>query len=230
MPVIRLMLLVAVLGSLALLLVQNWSPVLSLIFLGMHSRPLPLAMWILFSFAAGAVTSLAIASLLNLSNFFTGQKQRSRSKSPTYTNTPNKPPSQETTFRKKPSSSTTREEQPRKNETFDDWDNDRSSSDDWDFDENASTQNSRNTQEQASKTYERSKEPTTSSRSGSVYSYSYQEPKNSGVGKTESVYDADYRVIVPPHQPSAPKRADDDDWAFFDDDNFENDNKDKGKR
>ncbi|MBO3464326.1 LapA family protein [Aetokthonos hydrillicola] len=233
MSVIRLMLLVAVLGALALLLLQNWSPALSLVFLGMRSQQLPLAMWILFSSAAGAVTSLAIASLLNLSSFFAGQKQRTPLKSPpNYKNaTANRTSSQETTSRKQPSPSTTREEQPRTNEAFDDWDTDSSSNDDWDFDENTSTQNSRNTQFQGSKTYERQQEPTTSSQSGSVYSYSYQQPKNSGVGKTESVYDADYRVIVPPHQPSTPKRADDDDddWGFFDDDNFENEKKDKDK-
>lgn len=49
--------------------------------------------------------------------------------------------------------------------------------------------------------YEATQEPKTSSRSGSTYSYGYREPGNTGVGKTESVVDADYRVIVPPYQP-----------------------------
>ncbi|MBW4519331.1 MAG: hypothetical protein KME16_06465 [Scytolyngbya sp. HA4215-MV1] len=48
--------------------------------------------------------------------------------------------------------------------------------------------------------YEAKQEPKSSSRSGSVYSYSYREPGSTGVGKTESVVDADYRVIVPPYR------------------------------
>ncbi len=64
MAVIRLILLVAVLGGLTLLLVQNWSPVLSLVFLGMRTQPLPLAMWILFSTATGAFTSVLISYLV----------------------------------------------------------------------------------------------------------------------------------------------------------------------
>ncbi len=63
-------------------------------------------------------------------------------------------------------------------------------------------------QSQDSQTYERQQEPKSSSQSGSVYSYSYREPKNTAVGKTESVYDADYRVIIPPYQPPTTDQAD----------------------
>jgi hypothetical protein len=80
-----------------------------------------------------------------------------------------------------------------------------------------------------SRSYEVSSEPKSSDaaggsrgdhRTGSVYSYSYRESSNSGVGKTESVYDADYRVITPPyHQPDTVE--DDDDWGFDDDDDVE---------
>jgi uncharacterized integral membrane protein len=58
-------------------------------------------------------------------------------------------------------------------------------------------------------TYEVKQEPTASSWSGTIYSYTYREPSESGVGRTESVYDADYRVIKPPQQ--QPK-AESDDW------------------
>jgi hypothetical protein len=40
------------------------------------------------------------------------------------------------------------------------------------------------------------------------------------VGKTESIYDADYRVIIPPYQPPSTKKSDndtDDDWDFLTD-------------
>ena len=45
-------------------------------------------------------------------------------------------------------------------------------------------------------------------------------PKNTGVGKTESIYDADYRVIIPPYQPPSTNPRDndtDDDWDFLTD-------------
>lgn len=86
MAVIRLTLLVTVLGGLTLLLVQNWSPVLPLVFLGMRSQPLPLALWILFSTAAGAGTSLLITSLFKLSNYFRGQPRQVTPKSTTTSN------------------------------------------------------------------------------------------------------------------------------------------------
>jgi hypothetical protein len=43
MSVIRLILLVAVMGGLTLLLAQNWSPALPLVFFGIKTQPLPLA-------------------------------------------------------------------------------------------------------------------------------------------------------------------------------------------
>ena len=226
MAVIRLILLVAVLGTLTLLLVQNWSPVLPLVFLGMRTQALPLAIWILFSTAAGAVTSLLIAGLFNS----TGQKRQTPLKSPaTSPRVANRTRREEPFSRKQAPPSTVSEVDPRTSDELDDWDTDRSANDDWDFDENnnvTSNSSPQNTQTRDSDTYERQQEPKSGSKSGSVYSYSYQEPKNSGVGKTESVYDADYRVIVPPYQPPTTKSTDDDDWGLFDDDDTE----DKDKR
>jgi hypothetical protein len=59
--------------------------------------------------------------------------------------------------------------------------------------------------------YEVDQKPKSGGQSGSAYSYSYRDPDKSGVGKRESVYDADYRVIVPP-----PASSDDDDFDFDD--------------
>lgn len=67
MALIRLILLVAVLGGITLLLLQNWSPVLPLVFLGVRSQPLPLAIWILFSTFAGGFTTILLNILFNLS-------------------------------------------------------------------------------------------------------------------------------------------------------------------
>lgn len=222
MAVIRLILLVAVLGGLTLLLVQNWSPVLPLVFLGMRTQPLPLAMWILFSTAAGASTSVLITVLFKLSNYFGRQRQtpfRSRASSPRaanrrveQTNPPYTPP---------PPASKTKDAD---REEFDDWETNSNADDDWNFDEKpkqAANPNLKTEPFRDSQTYERQQEPQSSSQSGSVYSYSYRQPKNTAVGKTESVYDADYRVIIPPYQPPTNNQtdnADDDDWSFFEDD------------
>jgi uncharacterized integral membrane protein len=46
--------------------------------------------------------------------------------------------------------------------------------------------------------YEIPQEPVNKYQAGSIYSYSYRSSENTGVGKTESVNDAEYRVIVPP--------------------------------
>ncbi|MEH2410260.1 LapA family protein [Nostoc sp.] len=229
MAVIRLILLVAVLGGLTLLLVQNLSPALSLVFLGVRTQPLPLAIWILFSTATGAFTSILIATLFNLSNYFVAGQRRTPDRS-TATS-----PRAKATRREEPTSRPaspppppSKKEAP-SSDVFDDWETNSSKDDDWNFDEKSEEAPTPNPQAQPardSKTYERQSEAKSSSQSGSVYSYSYREPKNTAAGKTESVYDADYRVIIPPYQPPTTNQADDDDWEFFDDDDdFDDDGK-----
>lgn len=231
MAVIRLILLVAVLGALTLLLVQNWSPVIALVFLGMRSKPLPLAIWILFSTAAGAFTTVVITILFNLSSYFERQQRstpfRSSAKPPRQNQTRSEQPKSPRPSDPPPSNSRT---DSRMGDTTDDWETGSGLYDDWEFNEKqeeAPTSGTQGTRVQDSNTYERSSEPTSSSKSGSVYSYNYREPKNSGVGKTESVYDADYRVIIPPYQPSPTEKTEneDDDWGFLDEDDVEDDDK-----
>lgn len=231
MAVIRLILLVAVLGILTLLLVQNWSPVLSLVFLGVRSLSLPLAMWIFFSTAAGAFTSLFITTLLKVSNYF-GEQQRQRP----YKSAGTSPRAKATTSREEPQpppyrpSTAASQTESATSKAFDDWETNDRRNDDWDFDEQqpqAPTPSPQTPPVRDSQTYERQQEPQSRSQSGSVYSYNYREPKNTAVGKTESVYDADYRVIIPPYEPPTTKQVDeqaddDDDWKFFEDDDFEN--------
>jgi hypothetical protein len=237
MAVIRLILLVALLGGLTLLLVQNWSPALSLVFLGIRTRPLPLAIWILFSTATGAFTSIAIATLFKLSNYFTGGQRQTSYKS-TATSSRAKATRREepTPSPASPPPSASKTKYPTSDE-FDDWETNSSGDDDWNFDkkpEEESIPGAKTQKVRDSQTYERQQsEPKSSSQSGSVYSYSYREPKNTAAGKTESIYDADYRVIIPPHQPpttnqadaDADADADDDDWKFFDDDDSEDEDK-----
>jgi len=226
MDIIRLFLLVAVLGGLTLLLAQNWSPVLPLVFLGIRTQPLPLAMWILFSTTAGAVTSVFISSLFNLSSYFARQQRPTRLKSPPTSGNAKQTRREEAFSRPvsaEPRASTT---ESRSSDVADDWDTNNSTDDNWDFEDKSSV--APNTSPDTSvrgQSYERQQQPKTTSESGSVYSYSYRQPKNSGVGKTESVYDADYRVIIPPYQPptTTNQKNDDDDWGFFDEDSEDDD-------
>ncbi|WP_088892502.1 hypothetical protein [Leptolyngbya ohadii] len=84
--------------------------------------------------------------------------------------------------------------------------------------------------------FEADQRPTSRSQSGSVYSYSYrppEEPEDDPIedepppARSNSVYDAEFRVITPPFRPAPeetpppPRAADpapDDEWDFVDDD------------
>lgn len=211
-------LLVVLLGGLILLLVQNFSPALSLVFLGMRSQPLPLALWILFSIAAGGLTSFIISTLFKFTKYFAPQVSRSKST----TVPPNFSTQTKTSTRKEtippPASPRRSVSQTDEMKEFDDWETDPNKGDDWDFEEPPQTKKG--------ETYFNQQASKNVSQSDSVYSYSSQSPKNSGVGKTESIYDADYRVIIPPYQPPTTNQSDqqsDDDWDFLADEDFDDD-------
>jgi hypothetical protein len=250
MAIIRLILLVAALGGLTLLLVQNFSPALPLVFLGVRSQPLPLAMWILFSVVAGGMTSLLISSLYELANYFGGSSKppskQTRPQSTVSSSPGTSSYRQRETTSRSTSSPQSREKSEYKSDAEDDWNIE--ASEDWDFERQQKPssrpqEEPRDKQVSDSRNYDREQQPTRTEKSGSSYSYSYREPKNSGVGKTESVYDADYRVIVPPYQPPFPEdstsaesskpqpstssksptskangESEDDDWSFFEED------------
>ncbi|MTJ52415.1 LapA family protein [Anabaena sp. UHCC 0253] len=212
MAVIRLIILVTVVVGLILLVTQNFSPSLPLVFLGMRTQTLPLALWILLSIAAGVATFLIITSLFRFAIYLSLQAQQPIPKS-----IPNSPRVKKDTPRP---SSPPPPVTPTDDE-FDDWDT-NGDADNWDFGENS---------QPLPKTSESQQSSPKNSRSNSVYSYSSQEPKNTAVGKTESIYDADYRVIIPPYQESSQNQAtDDDDWDFFEDDEFEDDDENQPQK
>ncbi|MBD3883901.1 hypothetical protein IFO70_19260 [Phormidium tenue FACHB-886] len=64
---IRLAIALIFLGGLVLFTVQNLSPALSLVILGSSTLPLPLAIWIGGAIAAGAVTTVVLSALADLS-------------------------------------------------------------------------------------------------------------------------------------------------------------------
>ena len=192
------------------MLAQNWLPGLQLVFMGVKTQPLPLALWILISLAAGANTSLFITSLFKLSNYFA----RSAELRPKVAGAKSAPTEahQTAASRDRPNTNSTT------SDAADDWGSNSTDDDDWDFEEDTDkTQNSTQNTVKDSTTYEVNTNPKSGSRSGSVYSYNYREPRNSGVGRTESVYDAEYRVITPPYK-QTDTNQDKDDWGLEDDD------------
>lgn len=238
MAVIRLILLVAVLGGLMLLLAQNWSPVIPLVFLGLRTQPLSLAVWILLSTAAGALTSLLISSLVQLSSRGVTQ-QRQTSYKPSDLPRANKRTPKEKEFKQRIYTTPPASPQPSDSleDTYDDWDLDRKDNDDWDSEEReyekqeyiSANSRSSHTKIQApdDRDYEDFREPENDYDYAAADSYSYDKSdlKDLRVEKTESVYDADYRVIVPPSSQSTTSdtsdnsdNKDDDDWDFLEDD------------
>ncbi|MEA5571212.1 LapA family protein [Calothrix sp. UHCC 0171] len=246
MAVIRLILLFTVMGGLTLLLVQNFSPALSLTFLGMRSQPLPLAIWILLSVVAGSITSLLVSSLYELADSLGKSSQQARAKATVASSSSRNTSS----YRAATNPSSTSKSESSSN-VEDDWN--LEASEDWDFEQQPkantrfqeevrdrkvsdSRRNSQNDYAESDdeRGYRRQQGENARKSSASSYSYSYREPKNSGVGKTESIYDADYRVIVPPYNPPSPEASQptapadstskindisgDDDWSFFDED------------
>jgi len=224
MPLIRIVLLLLILGGLALLVLQNLSPV-SLVFLGTTSQVLPVGIWMAIALSAGFFTSacLQVLSYLQRSSLEArirqlkaepsrpsqgrreSYKTETTSRQTSYT-----PPAQETTTA----------------DTTSDWEVEESDEEeDWDIDEEPESQPQENAVDRDQTTYEVRQEPKSSAQSGSVYSYSYREPSDSGVGKTEPVYDVNYRVITPPYRETP--NEEEEDWGFEDEeDDFDDEESD----
>ena len=227
----RLIIGLAIIVIFTILVLQNWSPALFLVFLGMKTQPLPLAVWIILSLSTGACTAWLIGTLNQLSSYLGSQKPS------TYPRPSYKRPSvsadkrEKVSFKTETASRTTREPEPpsRFMGDEDDWEM-GDSEDDWDFEESATRPRVKDyprETRQEYRDYEPPSSPRRSNPSDSAYSYNYRKPKDTGVGKTESIYDADYRVIIPPYQTedkSPTVDEDDDDWSFFEDDDDFDDN------
>ncbi|MDY7022869.1 MAG: hypothetical protein SWJ54_16235 [Cyanobacteriota bacterium] len=239
MSVANLVIFVIAVAALALLVWQNLSPTVSLVFLGSQSPAFPLSFWIVMAIAVGVILALLIWGLFQMSATGSTVSRRSPSRSP-------KPPVQPMGFTSKPdvepetsysttqnyattsttSSSSTQSKSTRSTtRNNDDWETEVRpipqswEEEDWGLDEEepaySTPSETRLEKEPLSEVFEEFEEssepepphrdnyeveqkPKRESWSGSVYSYGYREGGDTGVGKSESVYDADYRVITPP--------------------------------
>ncbi|MGK7920410.1 MAG: hypothetical protein AB4080_10450 [Trichodesmium sp.] len=199
-----LIVLIFAIGGLSLFTWQNLSPSLSLTFLGLKSIPLPLSVWILGAFFAGVITYLLIYGIFGLSNYLLKKNLQPLSNS-----------SRKSQDHPKTAQGRNRNSQSAQNldspthfnlnkdaelneadESLDDWEKGPPKvSNSWDGSkQEQDVAESQNT----TQNFEAEQKVQKESWSGSVYSYGYGDSSDSGVGQTESVYDADYRVITPP--------------------------------
>jgi uncharacterized integral membrane protein len=229
----RLILLLVIAGTLVIFTWSNLQPI-ALTFLGIQTPAFPLALWVLGAIAAGILTNVTINILVGLSNYATGRALRYRFKqSPRSrfeqlrrdrfgTSTPNPEAArsyQSTTSGGESDATwknwegyeepvTTRqsvvtEKQPATDSLDDDWD--LETSDDWEAPQTTPVdRHSADPTFNKRTSYEAPQEPKSVSRSGSVYSYGYRDPGETGVGRQEKVVDAEYRVIIPPYNPPPP--------------------------
>ncbi|HEY9907328.1 MAG TPA: hypothetical protein V6D18_06930 [Thermosynechococcaceae cyanobacterium] len=221
---LRLILLLAIVGGLAVFALSNGSP-LALTFLGMQTPVFPLALWVLGAIAAGIATHLLIVALFRLSNLLAMAEMRSqlrrgerRRGGSTKGYAPREPVSRQSPRDdadwqnwegyEQPDDRKPPEVKTKIQESIDDWEAD--GNDDWDDPRRPS-------------------EPKPQPKSEPRPSYSYGSPKSKAEptetarpAGSNSVVDADFRVIVPPFRATPePQPNSADDW--FEDDELETD-------
>ena len=202
MPIIRLILLLTMTAILLLFALQNWAPSMQLVFLGIRSPAFPLALWILGAIAAGILTTLVIAGLFRLTGFTAQRQTRGRSRRPVSAQNPSnsyyqasrdaEPAQTRTAWQEAKPPATAQDD-------GSDWEEDAS---DW-FDDESDDR------PKDWKPDKRRADPEQAPRSDRSNS-SYGAPQKSEPKKTESVVDADFRVIVPPYRNLDPDKRDGD--------------------
>lgn len=237
MALIRLVLLLLAVGSVTLLLLQNQTPSLPLVFLGMQTQAWPMAVWLVAAIVLGVLTSIVLAGLSQLATYWESRAWRSRLRQQSR---------QSFGFTYRPAEAN-------RTQSFSTPAAKTDSDEDWleDWEEDREFKPSRTTVADAVKrpapAYEVPQEPQSRYQSGSVYSYSYrQSPKSEPkpepepepepmrppkeqqaqppqTPKPRQVVDADFRVIVPPPPPAA---APENDWEFEDDQDNDRSRKD----
>lgn len=168
MSLLRFVLLSAIAGFLVIFALSNWSVSMSLVFLGVPSPALPLPVWILSAIALGAATTLVITALFGFARFTARRSERKTVRQATTTNS--------YAYAETP-------REPRSTSNDDDWFG--GDDDDW----------TTEPKDKPKRDFEVKQEPTSGTRSGSTYSYTYREAP---APKQPDVVDADYRVIRPP--------------------------------
>jgi uncharacterized integral membrane protein len=221
---LRLGLLLVSVVAIVIFIQQNLSPVLPLTFLGMKTVAFPLSLWILFALAAGVLTAQLVVMLLQFSIAASQRSQASDRRQEARANSSvddgKIPDARSVQARSKGDESSSSNQE--KTRTYTDSfsrnskaaadfatvrdlpDDSTNWVDDDEVEQNWIDDDSQNSVDEPKVTplktdYELPKSPTSEYHSGTIYSYSYRKPENTGVGISESVNDAEYRVIIPPN-------------------------------
>ncbi|MBO0347916.1 LapA family protein [Phormidium pseudopriestleyi FRX01] len=208
----RNVLLLVVLGGLTIFALQNTSPSLSLVFLGMKSIALPLSAWILAAIALGVFTAWAIAILFRLYHYWDTRDPRPRR--PQRPLEPVAPPPPRSNRAEPPLSrnnaTVIQDDVPnrfnRTGETGDripvpnprELEEENWIDEDEDFMDEPNAQSFPESRDSEGYNYEVVREPVAESWVGSSYSYSYEQNRESGGDQGNSPYNADYRIVTPP--------------------------------
>lgn len=217
----RTVLLLVMLGGLTIFALQNTSPSLPLVFLGTTSIALPLSVWIVAAIALGAFTAWIVANLFGLYNYWgvradlprRGKRPRplepiapqpDLNPSGARSLDPENWRSQATKIQDssgenwRTSVEPTNSVQSANSDEIDEenWiDEDEEFIEQHEFHRTTYTEiKERDTQE---RDYEATREPTSESWSGSMYSYSYEQRRKSEE-ETHAPYEADYAIVTPP--------------------------------
>lgn len=196
---VRIVTVIGILLSGVAILIQNQSPTLALVFLGMRSQPLPLGLWIAGAVVIGALLSLGLFAILSAAP---PRKSRRRSSS------------QQSPFKQSAKPRFERDSYP---SGYSDWDEpvatdwapqpeaDSFFDDEPDYYDDPVDYPEEEDYDDPTPPWE---------KRDSAYSFSYRDPEFAKQSsQRESVFDAEYRVINPPQRP---ERANDD-WEDFDD-------------
>ena len=173
-----------------LLIWQNLGVITLVFFGGMMTVKLPLAVWVLLFILGGIISGLTLQFLYSF-----GRPVAAPKASPRLANNPTVPsPSPRPTYIQDTAASA----------PDNDWERDRD--DDWNFDPPPQKPTTIQDREELSPRAADSEKANfvksldDSSRTGSVYSYSYRTAKQSRGEKVDQVYDVNYRIIKPPAQ------------------------------
>ncbi|MEC4983107.1 MAG: hypothetical protein SAJ37_11525 [Oscillatoria sp. PMC 1068.18] len=230
MSAIWLVLTLLIFGGITVFLLQNWSPVLPLIFFGTQTVALPLAVWMLLFAIAGILTSFCLRILnyrpraSNSDGFReTEWEQPPQPRSPERETTVSGARGAERIFRDRPPNSIPPPSSTTQTPNDSDWIDD--ADDDWDLEKPPAQPTNPTTFKSSqadARFYEVQRKPENISRTGSVYSYSYRDTEQKTSTSGEEIVDAKYRVISPPlrdnTENSRPeKKLDEEDWGFDED-------------
>ncbi len=189
---VRLGLLLAVLAALALFALQNAAPPpIALVFLGVRSPAFPLSVWLLAAFALGVIASFLLRACFELYSYSTRSTTAPAPRRPAYAPEPplDNLKSRETVAPPRPEpprytpevKTTIQPPEPPLTSARSDWETPTRTSENW----------------EASRTTPNLNKPPTPQPAANT-------TPQTNVSKTDSIYDANYRVITPPYRGETP--------------------------